>query len=113
MSSSKRVIIDKPQPGNQYVVGQSYAMPAIAWGERSENVSPPGVPLEEMVAIPGTPIVKEGFVVPSDAPGFGMCGNVVVIGGSNIDIAGKPGVISQLGDTRTDGAVQGHEQDVE
>ena len=60
--------------GMNYPFGQhvSYAMPAIAWGERSENVSPPGVPLEEMVAIPGTPVVKDGFVVPSDAPGFGM-----------------------------------------
>ena len=60
--------------GMNYPWGQhlSYAMPAIAWGERSENVSPPGVPLEEMVKIPGTPIVKDGFVVPSDAPGFGM-----------------------------------------
>jgi hypothetical protein len=30
MSASKRVIIDKPQPGSQYKVGQSYTMPAIA-----------------------------------------------------------------------------------
>lgn len=30
MSASKRVIIDKAQPGSQYQVGQSYLMPAIA-----------------------------------------------------------------------------------
>ena len=50
----------------------SFAMPAVAWGERSEGVSPPGVPLEEMVALPGTPVIKNGYLVPSDAPGFGM-----------------------------------------
>ncbi len=50
----------------------SFAMPAIAWGERSEGVSPPGVPLEEMVALPGTPVIRDGYLVPSDAPGFGL-----------------------------------------
>jgi L-rhamnonate dehydratase len=50
----------------------SFAMPAIAWGERSEGVSPPGVPLEEMVILPGTPVIKNGTLVPSDAPGFGL-----------------------------------------
>jgi L-rhamnonate dehydratase len=44
----------------------------IPWGERSEGVSPPGVPLEEMVLLPGTPVIKDGYVAPSDAPGFGM-----------------------------------------
>jgi L-rhamnonate dehydratase len=60
--------------GMNYPFGQhiSFAMPAINWGERSENVSPPGVPLEEMVAIPGTPVVHDGYLTPSDAPGFGM-----------------------------------------
>ena len=47
-------------------------MPAIAWGERSQGVSPPGVPLSEMVMLPGTPIVENGKVVPSNAPGFGL-----------------------------------------
>ena len=60
--------------GMNYPFGQhlSFAMPAIAWGERSEGVSPPGVPLEEMVRLPGTPVIKDGFLVPSDAPGFGL-----------------------------------------
>ena len=50
----------------------SYAMPAIAWGERSEGVAPPGVPLEEMVVLPGTPVIKDGYLTPSNAPGFGL-----------------------------------------
>ena len=60
--------------GMNYPYGQhlAYAMPAIAWGERSEGVSPPGVPLEETVALPGTPVIKDGYLTPSDAPGFGL-----------------------------------------
>lgn len=60
--------------GMNYPYGQhlSYAMPAIQWGERSEGVSPPGVPLEERVSLPGTPVIKDGYLVPSDAPGFGF-----------------------------------------
>ena len=50
----------------------SFAMPAIQWGERSEGVSPPGVPLEERVALPGTPVIKDGYLIPSNAPGFGI-----------------------------------------
>ena len=60
--------------GMNYPYGQhlSYAMPAIQWGERSEGVSPPGVPLEEKVVLPGTPVIKNGYLTPSDAPGFGI-----------------------------------------
>ena len=60
--------------GMNYPYGQhlAFAMPAIVWGERSQGVSPPGVPLEEMVEIPGTAVIKNGNLVPSDAPGFGM-----------------------------------------
>ena len=60
--------------GMNYPYGQhvSFAMPAIQWGERSEGVAPPGVPLEEMVLLPGTPAIKDGYLVPSDAPGFGL-----------------------------------------
>jgi L-rhamnonate dehydratase len=60
--------------GMNYPYGQhvSFAMPAIMWGERSEGVSPPGVPLEERVVLPGTPVIKDGYLVPSDAPGFGF-----------------------------------------
>ena len=48
----------------------SFTMPAVQWGERSEGDSPPGVPLEEMVYVPGTPVIRDGCLVPSDAPGF-------------------------------------------
>ena len=60
--------------GMNYPYGQhlAYAMPAIPWGERSEGVSSPGVPLEEMTLLPGTPAIQNGYVRPSDAPGFGL-----------------------------------------
>ena len=60
--------------GMNYPYGQhlAFAMPAITWGERSEGVSSPGVPLEEMVKLPGTSVIKDGYVAPSDAPGFGL-----------------------------------------
>ncbi len=34
--------------------------------------SPPGIPLEELNRLPGMSIAKDGYVTPSDAPGFGM-----------------------------------------
>ena len=34
--------------------------------------SDPGVPLEEVCPIPGMPMPKDGYVIPTDAPGFGM-----------------------------------------
>ena len=60
--------------GMNFPYGQhlTYAMPSIPWGERSEGVAPPGVPLEERVFLPGTPVIKDGYLVPSDAPGFGL-----------------------------------------
>ena len=60
--------------GMNYPYGQhiAYAMPVIPWGERSEGVAPPGVPLEEMVTLPGTVPIKNGYVRPTDAPGFGL-----------------------------------------
>lgn len=60
--------------GMNYPFGQhlAFAMPAIQWGERSEGVSSPGVPLEEMTLLPGTPAIQDGHVRPSDAPGFGL-----------------------------------------
>ncbi|HEU5328767.1 MAG TPA: enolase C-terminal domain-like protein, partial [Thermomicrobiales bacterium] len=60
--------------GMNYPYGQhlAYAMPAIPMGERSEGVAPPGVPLEEMVVLPGTVPIKDGYVKPTDAPGFGI-----------------------------------------
>ena len=44
----------------------------ITWGERFEKVSPPGVLLEEMAKLPGTPVIQDGCLVTSDAPGFGL-----------------------------------------
>lgn len=60
--------------GMNYPYGQhlAYAMPAIPWGERSQGVSSPGVPLKEMTWLPGTAVIKDGYLVPSDAPGFGL-----------------------------------------
>ena len=60
--------------GMNYPYGQhlAFAMPVIPMGERSEGFSPPGVPLEEMVRIPGTAVIKDGYLVPNDAPGFGQ-----------------------------------------
>lgn len=63
-----------PHASTNYPYGQhlAYAMPAVPWAERSEGVSPPGVPLEEMVILPGTPVIEDGYLVPSNAPGFGL-----------------------------------------
>jgi L-rhamnonate dehydratase len=60
--------------GMNWPFGQhlAYATPAIPWGERSQGVSAPGVPLEEMTWLPGTPVIKDGYVMPGDAPGFGL-----------------------------------------
>ena len=60
--------------GMNYPYGQhlAYAMPVIPWGERSEGVSAPGVPLKEMTVLPGTPTIENRYVKPSDAPGFGI-----------------------------------------
>src|SRR4051794_24793990 len=60
--------------GMNYPWGQhlSLAMPAIQLGERSGGVSPPGVPLQEMSVLPGTVVIREGRVRPSEAPGLGL-----------------------------------------
>ena len=63
-----------PHGGMNSPYGQhlAFAMPAVTWGERSGGVSPPGVPLAEMVTLPGTAVIEDGYLVPSDAPGFGI-----------------------------------------
>ncbi len=63
-----------PHGGMNWPYGQhlAFAMPAIPWGERSGGVSAPGVALEEMVVLPGTKVIKNGSLIPSDAPGFGL-----------------------------------------
>ena len=50
----------------------AYSMPAITWGERSEGVAPPGVPLEETVVFPGTSVINDGFLIPNNSPGVGL-----------------------------------------
>ena len=62
-----------PHASTNYPYGQhlAFAMPAVSWAERSEGVAPPGVPLEELVTLPGTPVIKNGYIPPSDRPGFG------------------------------------------
>ena len=56
-------------PYGQHLI---FAMPATGWGERSAGVSPPGVPLADTVDLPGTAVIQDGYLVPSDAPGFGF-----------------------------------------
>jgi L-rhamnonate dehydratase len=63
-----------PHASTNYPYGQhlAYAMSSVMWAERSEGVAPPGVPLEEMTVLPGTPVIKDGYLTPSNAPGFGL-----------------------------------------
>jgi L-rhamnonate dehydratase len=49
----------------------TFAMPNASGGEYFVH-APPGIPLDRMVAIPGTPVPHNGTVRPSDGPGFGM-----------------------------------------
>jgi L-rhamnonate dehydratase len=49
----------------------SFAFPEVPMAEYHCS-SPVGVPLEEVARLPGTPVPKEGWLVPSDAPGFGL-----------------------------------------
>ncbi len=49
----------------------TYAMAGTPWLEYFIG-SRPGVPLEEAPRIPGQAVAKDGYLVPNDAPGFGM-----------------------------------------
>lgn len=49
----------------------TYAMPDCDLGEFHMS-SPVGVPLEEVVSIPGMAVPVDGWLTPSDAPGFGI-----------------------------------------
>lgn len=62
-----------PHGGAGSAFGQHllYAFPECPLGEYGVN-APPGVPLEEMPRVPGVSVPKDGYVTPSDAPGFGM-----------------------------------------
>ncbi|MBN1399292.1 MAG: L-rhamnonate dehydratase, partial [Anaerolineae bacterium] len=59
--------------GGNSAYGQhlTYAMPNTPWAECFLATSP-GVPLEEAAGIPGVAAPKDGWLVPSDAPGFGQ-----------------------------------------
>ena len=62
-----------PHGGLNSAYGQHfcYAMPACTLCEFHMS-TPVGVPLEEVAAMPGMPVPKDGYLVPSDAPGFGL-----------------------------------------
>jgi len=49
----------------------SFAMPNVPWGEYFVGGGP-GVPLAETAAFPGMAVPQDGWLVPSDAPGFGI-----------------------------------------
>ena len=59
--------------GGNTVFGQHFscAMPSVPWLECFVG-TPPGVPLEEAWRLPGQAVPKDGWLVPSDAPGFGL-----------------------------------------
>ncbi len=49
----------------------TYATPAAPWCEYFVG-SAPGVPLEEIPRLPGLPFPEDGYLVPNEAPGFGL-----------------------------------------
>ncbi len=49
----------------------TYAMAGVPWLEYFIG-SRPGVALEDVPRIPGQAVAKDGYLVPNDAPGFGM-----------------------------------------
>lgn len=59
--------------GGNTAFGQhfSYATPAVPWLE-CFVATPPGVPLAEAWTLPGQAQPQDGYLVPSDAPGFGL-----------------------------------------
>ena len=66
-------LITVPHGGAMSAFGQhlSMAMPEIPIAEFWLG-SDPGIPLEEARRIPGVALPKDGYLVPSDAAGFGM-----------------------------------------
>ncbi len=59
--------------GGNTAFGQhfSYATPSVPWLECFVG-TPPGVPLAEAWRLPGEAVPQDGWLVPSDAPGFGL-----------------------------------------
>lgn len=68
-AAGKQVILHL---GANTVFGQhfSYAMAGVPWLEYFVD-TPPGVPLAEAVSVPGQVVARDGWLVPSDGPGFG------------------------------------------
>ena len=66
-------IASVPHTGASNPFGQHFAlaMPELPMAEYWMG-SDPGVPLEEVCPMPGMPMPRDGCVLPSDAPGFGM-----------------------------------------
>ncbi len=66
-------LITVPHTGAGTPWGQHFAiaMPESPMAEYWMG-SDPGIPLDEVCPIPGMPMPKDGYVVPSDAPRFGM-----------------------------------------
>ena len=62
-----------PHAGMNTPYGQhfGYATPNAPWGEYFLG-SAPGIPLDEMAVFPGVASPKDGYLKPSDAPGFGI-----------------------------------------
>lgn len=59
--------------GSVYGQHASYGLTGISMIECSGPViTPIGVPLEEKERFPGTPVPKNGTIIPSNAPGFGL-----------------------------------------
>ena len=54
-----------------YGLHLTYAMPNTPWIEYV-IFSPPGVPLEESCRVPLAPVPKDGYMKPTDEPGFGL-----------------------------------------
>ncbi len=59
--------------GGNSAFGQhfSYATPSVPWCEHFVGTAP-GVPLEEGSRPPGPVVPQDGYLAPSDAPGFGL-----------------------------------------
>lgn len=54
-----------------YGLHLTYAMPNTPWIEYV-IFSPPGIPLEESCRVPLSPVPKNGYMKPTDEPGFGL-----------------------------------------
>ena len=58
--------------GEPYGQHLSFAMPSIPCGEWYGGGIQPGEPIPKSGGIPGTAVPENGFLIPNDAPGFGI-----------------------------------------